>query len=238
MALLDPNDVSIVARIRAYRTKPIRGPVYKEADYSQARWNRRRSVQPGATQVSPIVTTFIPSLLALNKQINAEAINYLYGHEFIFEDSNALTEFLAAIGHRNQQRLHTVKILNWGSRTAASKALNRTGLTMLAGATNLQALVIDCHVHGRNASKMAQDLYRDGHHFLGAFGAANGSKDAAVDIIELSDVNFPVYNKGSKEEQIKVFEKVLRSFAKTLYGRTKSQQSRCELFQDGEDGEQ
>lgn len=217
MALFDHNEVSIVVRTRAHRQKPLRGPVYIEGDYNPARWNRRRYVKSGSDELSPISTMFVPALLALNKQINAEAINYLYGHEFTFENCFALTEFLAMIGLRNQQRLHTVKIVDWGSRSAASKLSNHTALTMLAGATNLESLVLDCAISGRTMSKMAKDLYRDGHHFLAAFGAANGGKDAAVDIIEVNDINFPVYGgQATKEEQIKTFQKHLRALAKTL----------------------
>ena len=67
MALVDPNDVSIVTRTRVYRQKPMRGPVYPEADYQAAGWRRSRRLLQGATQVSPISTTFIPALLAVNK---------------------------------------------------------------------------------------------------------------------------------------------------------------------------
>jgi hypothetical protein len=216
MALVDPNDVSIVARTRAYRQKPLRGPVYGEDDYRSAGWRRSRRLKSGAAQVSPLSTTFLPALLAVNKQINAEAINYLYGHEFIFENCTALTEFLFAIGHRNQQRLATVKIVSWGSHSSASRVANGNGLTIVAGATNLKALILDCMISGGNPNNMAQQLYRDGHHFIGAYGAANGSKDAAVDILELHDKNYPVYNKNSEEQQKQSFEKQLRVFANLL----------------------
>jgi hypothetical protein len=218
MALVDPNDVSIVARTRVYRQKPLRGPVYNEADYSTSGWRRSRRLQQGATQISPISTTFIPALLAVNKQINAEAINYLYGHEFTFENCTALSEFLVATGLRNQQRLDTVRIVSWGSHSAASKAAVRYGLTMLAGATNLQSLILDCAISGGSPGNMAALLYRDGHHFIGAYGVANGRKDAAVDIIELHDKNYAVYHnkQPSKEEQEESFEKELRAFARLL----------------------
>jgi hypothetical protein len=218
MALVEPNDVSIVARTRAHRQKPLRGPVYNDSDHRVTGWGRSRTIHHGTDQLSPISTTFTPALLAVNKQINAEAINYLYGHEFIFENCTALAEFLVAIGHRNQQRLDTVRVVSWGSGSSASNAANRYGLTILAGATNLTALILDCAIGGSSPDKMAALLYRDGHHFIRAYGIANGSKDAVVDIIELHDKNFRVYHnkQPSEQEQRESFEKTLRAFSKTL----------------------
>jgi hypothetical protein len=217
LALVDPNDVSIVVRTKAYCQYPVRGPVYLDSDYDRGSWRRRRALKNGATQVSPISTTFVPALLAVNKQINAETINYLYGHEFSSENGHALTEFMAVIGRRNQRRLRVVRITSWLTRSAAQKASNRNGLTMLAGATKLDALVFDCAISGRGPGHVAKKIYQDGQHFIVAYGAANGSRDAVVDIIELDDANFPVYTGNpTLEEQKTVFEKKLRAFANSL----------------------
>jgi hypothetical protein len=218
MALVDPNDVSIVVRTRGARPKPLRGPVFNEADYS-AGYGRRQHLVHNSAEISPISTTFITPLLAVNKQINVEAINYLYGHTFGFENCAALMEFLASIGHRNQKRLEFVKIVSWGPMSsAASKAMNRSGLTMLAGATNLKELVLACTLSGRGPYKMAQQFFRDGHHFIRNYGIANGSKEVAVDIIRLNVDNIPNYQlRGfTKEAFLAAFEDQLRAYAKTL----------------------
>jgi hypothetical protein len=39
---------------------------------------------------------------------------------------------------------------------------------------------------------MARKVFRDCHVFLEAYGTANGSKDAGVDIIDLADESLPV----------------------------------------------
>jgi hypothetical protein len=224
MALVDPNGVSIVARTRGHRQIPMRGTVFEQGDYHYHR-GRQHSIKPGSKAISPISTIFRPALLAVNKKINAEAVNYLYGHTFTFENCTALADFLAAIGPRNQQRLNTVKIVSWGSFSTSSKASsrahNRSGLTMLAGATNLKALILACSISGSGATQKAQYLFREAHYFIAAYGAANGSKDAAVDIIKTND--FPVFIHTpsgrvcpTKEEQRDTFQKMLRVLAKTL----------------------
>jgi hypothetical protein len=219
MALVDPNDVSIVARTRGHRQKPMRGRVFEQKDYYYHR-GRKHNIKPGAVEISPISTTFLPALLAVSKQINAEAINYLYGHAFTFENWAAVADFFAAIGRHNAQRINTVKIVSWGSFSAASRATNRSGMTMLASATNLKALIFACSIAGIGPTQKAQHLFRDGHHFIAAYGAANGSKDAVVDVIQLND--FPVFpSQGGRasptaEEQRGVFQRQLRVIAKTI----------------------
>lgn len=61
---------------------------------------------------------------------------------------------------------------------------------------------------------MARQIYRDGHFFFEHFGAANGGKDAAIDVLEVSDSNFDKwYNRTENkppEENQKDFEAELR----------------------------
>lgn len=219
MALVDPNQVSIVTTLtkpRGGHLVPTRGRVREETIYS---YGRHESVSNGGSEISPISTTFTTALLAVNKQINTEAINYLYGHEFSFEDCAALADFLAAIGYRNQQRLNVVKIVSWGAHSSsASKPVNRSGLTMLAGATNLNELILACSICGSSPRNMAQRLFQDGQYFIRAYGAAYGRKDAAVDIIKLVDQNILRYQrKGADKDKVQsVFKKVLRELAETL----------------------
>lgn len=218
MAFVDPNDVSIVTKTRGHRQKVLRGTVYDEADYRHS-YGMHRHVKAGSAEVSPISTTFVPALLAVNKQIHAEAINYLYGHKFTFENFIALIEFLTVIGQRNQQRLSTVRVVHWGSGRGASKLANHCGLTMLSGATNLKALELNGTVDTRGPAQLAKQIFREGYHFVQAYGAANGSKDAAVDIIHLSDAAFKFWRQRKSatiEEHRQTFKHQLRALANTL----------------------
>lgn len=200
MALTDVNGVAIVAKTKGYRRTASRGPVYERSSYERPHgwgwgWGRRRRLKSGSESVVSTDTSFVPALLAVNKQINSEAINYLYGQDFVFEETVALQQFLAVIGPQNQQRLLSVEILRWSKR-GASKAANYGAFTLLAGATNLQSLMLSCTLNdfASGMESIARQLFRDGHHFMEAYGTANGSKDAVVDIIELGEDNFDSTN--------------------------------------------
>lgn len=56
---------------------------------------------------------------------------------------------------------------------------------------NLQSLFLDCSIgYSSSAPEIAKQIYKDAHFFLEAYGSANGSYDAAVDVLELSDFHF------------------------------------------------
>jgi hypothetical protein len=188
MALVDPNDVRINSSNRSLRQAPYRVRI-------------------------KVSTDFRPALLAVNKQINAEAINYLYGHKFVFTNSAALHGFLFMIGHRNQQRLNSVMILDWGLSQGAKNVSNHAGMTLLAGATNLKSLEL-CGIpaHQRPAQN-AKVIFRDAHLFIEAYGRANGRKDAAVDIISVEQYDFRARTKApNKEGDHKIFRRQLHIF--------------------------
>jgi len=191
MALTDVNGVGIVAKTRGYRRTAGRGAVYASSSYRRSgrAWGRLR-LKHDSKSVVLIETKFVTALLAVSKQINIEGINYLYGQDFVFEKTVALEQFLAIIGPQNQQRLRSVELVSW-TKTGVAKPANYSALTLLAGATNLQSLVFNCTLNDWpvHAEAIASQIYRDGHHFMEAYGRANGSKDAVVDIIELSDDN-------------------------------------------------
>jgi hypothetical protein len=67
-----------------------------------------------------------------------------------------------------------------------SKATNFSAFTSLTAAVNLKSFNIDCTSKWDLKPEMvALQLYRCAYHFLEAYGDANGSKDAAVDIVGL-----------------------------------------------------
>jgi hypothetical protein len=193
MALTDVNGVGIVAKTKGHRRTASRGPVYSSSNYHRSGWGwrSRRRLKRDSTSAVLTDTQFVPALLAVNKQLNFEGINYLYGQDFVFEKTTALQQFLAVIGLQNQQRLISVELVSW-TTTGVAKSANYSALTLLAGATNLQSLVFNCTLNhwGAQPEYIASQIFRDGHHFMEAYGKANGSKDAAADIIELDDGNF------------------------------------------------
>jgi len=221
MTLTDINGVGIVAKSRGFRRTAGRGAVYSSSSYYRPGWSWRRSrrrLKADSKSAVLTETKFVPALLAVNKQINSEGINYLYGQDFVFEKTAALEQFLTAIGSRNQQRLISIELVSW-STTGVSKSANYSALTLLAGATNLQSLVFNCSLNGYDVhpESIALQIFRDGHHFMDAYGRANGSKDAVVDIIELHEDNFDptklVRNVPSSVEDSQArFEATLRRY--------------------------
>jgi hypothetical protein len=65
---------------------------------------------------------------------------------------------------------------------------------------------------------MAQQFFQGGHHFIRNYGVANGSKEAAVNIIRLDVDNIPPYQLAgfTKEMLLTEFQTQLRAYAKTL----------------------
>ena len=129
----------------------------------------------------------VPNILLLNQAIYAETQPILYaGNTFSVEDTTAMHAFLSIIGPKNRATITDLSIKAWGF-TRAHKALNFPAFTMLVGAVSLTRLHIDCHIIWGGPKKVAKQLYRDGFHWLEAVGAAKGSFDAAVDLVEVSE---------------------------------------------------
>ncbi|KAK3622651.1 hypothetical protein LTR56_014307 [Elasticomyces elasticus] len=191
LALTDENGITLVAKTNQYRRTVKRGTITENGGYGRRRrryWQQPSQSQSQATQ--PAATRALcPALLAVSKQLHAEGVNYLYQQEIVLEDTYALHSFLATIGS-NRSRLTDLTVKTWGSG-GTHKAMNFCSFTLLGNCTNLQTLFLDCSIGWqRNPKGLARQLYRDGVYFFEQFGAANGAKDAAVDILELNDTNF------------------------------------------------
>lgn len=229
MTLADANGVSIVGQQSNHRHIARRGKVFApEAYHHGFRRRSRRYLSSGSQELAPISTEFVPALLAVNQQINAEAINYLYGHDFIFADPTALHSFLATIGLRNQQRLTDIAIMAWG-HSGVGKGNNHASLTLLAGATQLKALRLTCDVryYSSKPQYVARRVFLDAHWFLEAYGAANGRKDAGVDILHLKDENFEPYWQGQQVDKKASGQRFKTELRNLLGVNTSKQRSRA-----------
>ncbi|KAK4561357.1 hypothetical protein LTR86_004674 [Recurvomyces mirabilis] len=201
LALVDPHGISLLSKTKAYRRTVTRGHIIGEDDrgywYGRSRRGYRPAIQneENGTDREPM-PTLIPALLAVNKQIYAEAVGYLYQQRFVIEDTYALHDFVAGLGsHRTQ--LDNVTIRGWGRGRGAHKSMNFTGFTLLASCTNLKSITLDCNIGGwRNPKGLARQIYRDGVYFFEGFGLANGAKDAGVNVLNLGDENFSKGNRG------------------------------------------
>lgn len=167
---LTDNQVGIVAKTKAHRRTITRSSAIDQVQYTNA---------------------FIPALLAVNKQINNEAATFLYRQPFIVEDTYALHSFLATIGPGNCAKLSDITVKAFGGGRGAHKAMNFAAFVLLSSCTNLESLMFDAYMRWHGGPKLlARTVYREGFHFLQAYGTAKGDIHAAVSIIKLSQINF------------------------------------------------
>jgi hypothetical protein len=197
MALTEDAGVGIATKSKAYRRTICRAIIGDE-EYRYRRRHRQRPTgrgRPTQSQESdeePQLPSLVPNLLAVSKQIHHEAVNILYGQDLKFHDADALHRFLAIIGPSNQKRLQSVDIVSFC--TGRYKVtINHCAFMSLAAATNLKTLRLnkaDFRGWHTNAKGFARLLYGNAHYFLEAYGAANGRRDAAVDILEIDEEVF------------------------------------------------
>ena len=134
----------------------------------------------------------VPNLLAVNRQVHAEAAGYLYQQRLHFLDSRALYAFASTIGQQALEHLRKVAVYKWNKPTADNAAM-----TALAPATSLLSFWIVADLRPRYtmpdhklAKKVALKLWRDMHFFIKAYGRAAGCEAAALPVIELAGKNF------------------------------------------------
>lgn len=216
LALTDEGGLALVSKTKGFRRTITRGFVRRDSGTYEpfkaffAAWKCQSEIIADCLALLSIVSHYygnsgivgnsedehtnrslVPNLLAVNKQINSEGVGYLYKQPLILEDTMALHTFLAAIGPSNRLQVTDLTVKGWGMGRGTNKAMNVAALTSLAGCTNLQSFNLDCRVGWmRRPIRLAQQLFRDGHYFFEAYGAANGRKDAAVDILQLNDWNY------------------------------------------------
>jgi len=171
-------------------------------------------------------TALVPSLLAVNKQINQEGRDILYANEFVFADSFALYSFMINLGPSAAKYLKSLRLMGWGFGRAM-KGYNHSCFAVLVWATNLEKFTLDkTPGYSRNPKGAAEQLYRDAFPWMEAIGAAKGKVDAALDVLEVPDEAFD-YNYWTQGQQRTVSgEENLEKFRLTLEKLLGQQQKR------------
>lgn len=118
-------------------------------------------------------------------------------------------------GTKNCATLTNLEIRGWGY-TKAHKAMNFPAFTLLTSAVNLESLCIDCRIHWDGPKGVARQIYRDGHHYLEAVGAAKGQYDAAIDIIDFRPANFDTYRRNGQVGAGERFEEYCEELRRLL----------------------
>lgn len=144
-----------------------------------------------------------------------EASSILYKQEIIFEDTTALHAFVTFIGPYNRRLLSDLTIKGWGDGHSAQ---HFAAFAAMADCVNLRSLFVDCTIgwYHYSPEKVARQIYKHAYFFLQEYGIANGSYDAGVDVLEMSEFHFKEQNADKdmvfSAKKYEVFNEVLRSY--------------------------
>jgi hypothetical protein len=143
--------------------------------------------------------------------------------------------FLAGIGTKNRALIRDVTVREWPSGQGTSKGHIAAAFALMADCVHLRRLFFDCHFHSHDSVKGGADrLFRDGHWFFEAFGAAHGRPDAVLDVLCFSEKNWKDcwWNRNARvphEKNVKVLRERLAGLLKSSQpqkGRKKAKSSR------------
>jgi hypothetical protein len=236
-ALSDDCEIHVTSTTKGYRriakrcTQPDCVPQFSRHRYG--RYHRFNGNSDDGEEETPARTpnSFSPNLLAVSKAVYAEAASFLYRQRIIVADNYTLLSFLNQIGRQHTHLLREISIKEWCSGRA-HRSINFPAMTLLATATNLEVLDMDCALgyfssyYGRQKqsipNRVARKTFRDCYPWLEAIGKAKGKPDAAIDMVRIHESNFRRhYSRGNAleetnmEENLEGFRKELRRLLKT-----------------------
>ncbi|KAF2673956.1 hypothetical protein BT63DRAFT_422063 [Microthyrium microscopicum] len=225
-AHLDPNGgppaIWMQSKQRAYR-RGLKRTVPEDEDWANYNYgeryggrgyaysSRRRAGSPAdsdddAEGGKPGDKILSVHLLAVCKQIYAEAAPFIYGQKLVFASTGALVSFGAALSERTAKLIRHVEVKSWGlSRT--HKNVPYLAFTLLAakGVTNLETLSLNCSLGyfysyswrstGKSTAipkRVARQVYRHCYPWLEAVAADRMAKSddpealyAGVNILQI-----------------------------------------------------
>lgn len=184
-------------------------------------WHNRNHKEPDDQddEDNAKLKPLVPNIIAVSKAIYEEAASILYGQHIIIADTRALLDFAAMMTPKTAGMLRDVTIKGW-CRTRSQQSINYPAMAILAvsGVVNLECLNLDCQLgYYRAAGRVAKKVYRDCYPWLHAVGNAKGDVYAALDILQVSDENFPRYVQNETEsERVKYYEGEQAAFKREL----------------------
>jgi hypothetical protein len=210
LALEDPDGMVMDEGWRAHRRVP------KRSQYDSSNKNRYPGVEnlshsprcyPTSKWSSP--HTLSPSLLAVSKQIYAEAAAILYSQPLHFTCATALHSFLAPLSNETASLIHSMSLQAYETyNRGVRRAMVVSALTLLPKCTNLKTMRLEAFDHyfhnGTNwptpqkAGKfegqgIARQLYRDAAFWFDAVGA-----EKALQVLDVSGLQRSVYGRDQK----------------------------------------
>ncbi|CAD0044264.1 unnamed protein product [Aureobasidium pullulans] len=193
LALEDPDGMVLNEGWRSHRRVPKRDTLLQYDD---------KSHYAGLEDLR----TLSPSLLAVNKQIYAEAVRILYSQPLHFANTAALHHFLAPLSSQTLSLVRDIIVhtySTWGR--GVRKAMNVSALTLLRGCSNLQLLRIETlghhyHLYSRNYKRTVEDdgrshgallarqVYRDAAFWIDTVGASK-----ALQVLDLPELRREIF---------------------------------------------
>ncbi|KAF2659692.1 hypothetical protein K491DRAFT_775399 [Lophiostoma macrostomum CBS 122681] len=228
LCFTDPQGVFLISNTVRYRRTVARAPrsyVQNVLDDVSNEFATPAPKPKAASKIAEEPRTLIPSLLAVNKQINKEGRDILYNNHFHVHDPLTLHSFLVDVTHRAAPLLKTITLRHWGGWRGMQKAYNHACFTALVYATNLEKFKINGPMNCKPEPVwVARQIYRDGFSWLEALGSARGRFDAALDVLEVSDR--PSWNRwylrNKAFDPVKDTEDLKQELRRLLDMRTKS----------------
>lgn len=246
LCLEDPAGMVMGEGWRAHRRVPKRCQTHNfNADRYDGLDNIHRS-SSGIQGVYKPLKSLVPSLLATNKQIYAEAAAMLYSQPLHFTCTTALHSFLAPLSNTTASLVHSITLHSyetWGR--GIRKAMNVSALTLLPKCSNLTLLRIEGFEHyyhnrggwskptvqqqGEHEGKgIAQQMYRDAAFWFDVIGA-----EKALQVLDVAGLQrrtcsddakeaLRIANVKFKEELTSLIQRAGRSMKKGRKSKTKS----------------
>jgi len=224
LCLEDPDGMVMGEGWRAHRRVPKR---CQHNRYGADRYAGLNNLCPPISAQDDVYKplTLLPSLLATNKQIYAEAAAMLYSQPLHFTCTTALHSFLAPLSNKTASLVHSITLHSyetWGR--GVRKAMNVSALTLLPKCSNLSLLRIEGFGHhhynrgswntptvqqrGEHEGKgIAQQMYRDAAFWFDVIGA-----EKALQVLEIAGLQRKTCSDDAKET-LKIANEV---FAKEL----------------------
>lgn len=212
LCLEDPDGMVMGEGWRFHRRVPKR---CQHNRYGADRYSGLNNLCPPSSAQHDVYksSTLVPSLLATNKQIYAEAAAMLYSQPLHFTCTTALHSFLAPLSNTTASQVPSITLHSyetWGR--GIRKAMNVSALTLLPKCSNLSILRIEGFGHyyhhhrgGYNTptvqqrgeyegKAIAQQMYRDAAFWFDVIGA-----EKAVQVLDIAGLQRKTCGDEAKE---------------------------------------
>jgi hypothetical protein len=210
LALEDPDGMVMGEGWRAHRRVPKRCThISYGAQNRYADWNNLYCANlANRDSIRQTPCTLLPSLLAVSKQIYAEAAAILYSQPLHFTCTTALHSFLAPLSNQTASLVRSITLHEYETYgRGVRKAMNVSALTLLSKCTNLNLLRIEGFNHYRHHGRssiprqsgeyegkgIAQQIYRDAAFWFDAIGAGK-----ALQVLDISGLQRKWYGPRDK----------------------------------------